>query len=396
MRVLYVQYTNPGAYPPLVRGAELLAASGAEVRMLGIRVPGIHALDVAPKPGITVHLASEAQPGWRLKANYARYAAWVARETRRWRPDWIYVSDVLAAPLGLALPGLAGARVVYHEHDAPSAKHRTWMIRRCLEARQRLVARADIVVVPNAERARGLAGLAGGREVLTVWNCPLRPRRHPRRLQPPNALTVVFRGSVNSERLPLTVIDAVARTETPVTLDIAGYETAGSRGYLAALVAHADRLGAADRIAVLGTRPESQLATICERSDLGLSLMPMGSADENMRHMTGASNKLFEYLGYGVTPLVSDLPDWREKFVDAGYALACNPSQPDSIAAAFAWAWKNRDEVRAIAERGWERLARDWNYESQFGPVLERMLGRAPARSSGVVVAESQEATCAS
>ena len=40
MRVLYVQYTNPGAYPPLVRGAQLLAESGAEVLMLGTRVRG--------------------------------------------------------------------------------------------------------------------------------------------------------------------------------------------------------------------------------------------------------------------------------------------------------------------------------------------------------------------
>jgi len=396
MRVLYVQYTNPGGYPPLVRGAELLAASGAAVMMLGIRIPGMDALDVPPKPGITVQLASEARAGWRLKAHYARYAAWVVREATRWRPDWIYASDVLAAPLGLALAGLLGARVVYHEHDAPSGQHRTWMIQRCLEARRRLLARADVVVAPNAERARGLSRLAEGREVLTVWNCPRRPALRPRRLQSPNALAVVFRGSVNAERLPLTVVDAVARADAPVTLDIAGYETAGSRGHLAALAAHADRLGVADRVRALGTMPEAQCATVCERSDLGLALMPMSSADENMRHMTGASNKLFEYLSYGVTPLVSDLPDWREAFVDAGYALACDPSEPDSIAATFSWAWKNRDDVRAMSERGWERLARDWNYESHFGPVLERMFGRALPPSSEALVAAREEATCAS
>lgn len=396
MRVLYVQYTNPGAYPPLVRGAELLAESGAAVMMLGIRIPGMDALDVAQKPGITVQLASEAQPGWRLKAHYARYAAWVLREATRWRPDWIYASDVLAAPLGLALARLAGARVVYHEHDAPSGQHQTWMIQRCLDARRRLLGRADVVVVPNAERARVVSRLAGGREVLTVWNCPRRPARRPRRLQSSNALGVIFRGSLNAERLPLTVVDAVARADAPVTLDIAGYETAGSRGYLAALAAHADRLGVADRVRALGTIPEAQLAAVCERSDLGLALMPMSSDDENMRHMTGASNKLFEYLSYGVTPLVSELPDWRETFVDVGYALACDPSRADSIAAAFSWAWKNRDDVRAISERGWDRLARDWNYESQFGPVLERMLGRALPRSPEAAVAEREEATCAS
>jgi glycosyltransferase involved in cell wall biosynthesis len=118
----------------------------------------------------------------------------------------------------------------------------------------------------------------------------------------------------------------------------------------------------------------------------------MHSLDENMRHMTGASNKVFEYLSHGVAPLVSDLPDWRETFVDAGYALACDPSRSESIAAAFTWAWQNRRERRAVAHRGWERLGQDWNYEWQFAPVLERMTGVAsPAEANA-----NEETACVS
>jgi len=86
MRVLYVQYTNPAAYPPLVRGSQLLVGSGAEVLMLGTRIRGVDALDTAPTSGVDVRLAAAAPDGWRLKAHYARYAAWVAREGRAWRP----------------------------------------------------------------------------------------------------------------------------------------------------------------------------------------------------------------------------------------------------------------------------------------------------------------------
>ena len=139
MRVLYVQYTNPGVYPPLARGARLLAASGANVTMLGTRVRGLDALDAQPAPGVQIRLTPAASDGWRLKAHYARYAAWVAREGATVRPDWIYASDLLAAPIALAVAALTGARVVYHEHDAPSLTHESWTIRRCLEARQRLL-----------------------------------------------------------------------------------------------------------------------------------------------------------------------------------------------------------------------------------------------------------------
>ena len=395
MRVLYVQYTNPGAYPPLVRGASLLAEAGAEVLMLGIRVRDTDALNIQPANGLTVRLTELPPDGWRLKAHYGRYAAWAVREASVWKPDWIYASDLLSAPIAIALAALTRARIVYHEHDAPADAHPSWVIKRYLDARRRLVRHADLVVTPNAERSARLAGIAGGRTVFTVWNCPRRPAQRPPMRQSPNVLRVVFRGSVNPERLPLTAVEAVARAQTSMTLDVAGYETVGSRGYLATLAGHAERLGAGERVRILGTVPERELAVICEQCDVGLSLMPMTSPDENMRHMAGASNKAFEYMSYGVAPLVSDLPDWRRTFVEPGYALRCNPTQVESIAAAFEWAASHRAAVREAAVCGWERLRLDWNYESQFGPVLDAMLGRSADRSSWPSGA-SAEAECVS
>src|SRR5689334_6585453 len=151
MRVLYVQYTNPGVYPPLVRGAQLFAEAGARVLMLGTRTLGTDALDAPPANGITVKLLPEAADGWRLKAHYARYAAWVAREALSWSPDWIYASDLLSTPIALGLAN-GRTRVVYHEHDAPALEHESWFVRRCLDARRRLLERAAVVVAPNAEQ----------------------------------------------------------------------------------------------------------------------------------------------------------------------------------------------------------------------------------------------------
>jgi glycosyltransferase involved in cell wall biosynthesis len=395
MRVLHVQYTNPSAYPPLVRGAQLLAESGADVLMLGTSVRALDPLGTVPASGITVRLAPAADDGWRLKAHYARYAAWVAREAAVWRPDWIYASDLLAAPIALAVAPLTGSRVVYHEHDAPTHERPSWAIRRSLDARLRLLRRADAVVAPNAERAARLSALAGGRHVFTVWNCPRRPTRPPRRGASSDVLRVIFRGSVNAERLPLTVIDAIAGVDRPVTLEVAGYETAGSRGYLAALAARAADRGGADRVRLLGALPDVQLSSISEHSDVGLALMPIAPSDENMRHMTGASNKVFEYLACGVVPMVSDLHDWRRNFVEPGYAFACDPTDVASVAGQLRWAADHRDAIREIASRGWDRVAHDWNYDWQFAPVLEAMLGRKTTTLAPDEAVLPDEATCA-
>ena len=380
MRVLYVQYTNPGAYPPLVRGATLLAESGADVRMLGTRVRDTDALDVRTSKGIAVRLMNEPAEGWRLKAHYGRFGAWVVREAAAWKPDWIYASDLLSTPIALAAATLTRGRVVYHEHDAPAAARPNWIIKRCLNARARLLRTANIVVAPNAQRSARLSTLAGGRHVFTVWNCPRRPPAKPHRTRALDSVRTVFCGSINSERLPLAVVDALARAGTPVTLDVAGYETVGSRGYVAALAAHARNLGVEQRVRFLGTVSEDDWSGVFEQCDIGLALMPMASSDENMRHMAGASNKPFDYLSCGVAPLVSDLPEWRRTFVEPGYALVCNPSQVESIAAAFEWAAAHRAAVREIAMRGWDRLRLDWNYESQFAPVLDAMWGRSAER----------------
>lgn len=379
MRVLYVQYTNPGAYPPLVRGATLLAESGAEVRILGTRVRDTDALEVQ-LPNIDVRLMNEAPEGWRLKAHYARYGAWVAREAAAWKPDWIYASDLFSTPIALAAGALTKARVVYHEHDAPAAARPNWVIQRCLDARARLIRSATIVVTPNADRSARLSEMAGGRQVLTVWNCPRRPASKPRSTPALDALRIVFCGSINSERLPLTIVEALAGTDIPVMLDVAGYETVGSRGYVAALSAHARRFGVEHRVRFRGTIPECEWNVVFEQCDIGLALMPSAPSDENLRHMAGASNKPFEYLSCGVAPLVSDLPDWRRTFVEPGYALVCDPSRVESIVATLNWAATHRDVVRESAMRGWERLGLDWNYETQFAPVLDAMWRRSRER----------------
>ena len=100
--------------------------------------------------------------------------------------------------------------------------------------------------------------------------------------------------------------------------------------------------------------------------------MPRQSLDDNEQAMTGASNKPFDYLASGLALLVSDLPDWRTMFVDNGYALAVDPTDPASIATAVSWLLEHPDELRAMGERGRQRILCEWNYEKQFAPVLQQ------------------------
>lgn len=91
--------------------------------------------------------------------------------------------------------------------------------------------------------------------------------------------------------------------------------------------------------------------------------------------MTGASNKPFDYLSCGCPLLVTALPDWEHMFVQSGLAFSCDAEDPASIATAIRWYYEHPAERTLMGEAGRKRILSEWNYESQFKPVLVNMSG---------------------
>jgi glycosyltransferase involved in cell wall biosynthesis len=165
---------------------------------------------------------------------------------------------------------------------------------------------------------------------------------------------------------------------------VVGYETVGAGGYVRRLQALAARLGVAHRLEFVGAVPtREELLAIARQCDVGIALLPKDTPNFNEQTMCEASNKPFDYLACGLALLVPDLPDWRRLYVAPGYGLACDPGAPASIAAALAWFLAHPAELRAMGERGRRRIAAEWNYETQFAPVLATVTG-APAAPPAV------------
>jgi hypothetical protein len=105
--------------------------------------------------------------------------------------------------------------------------------------------------------------------------------------------------------------------------------------------------------------------------------------------MVGPSNKAFEYLACGLGLIVSDLPDWRRRFVDAGLARACDPHDLESLRTAVAGYSARRAELSELGRRAQSIIAADWNYDTQFGTVAEVILGTPGERLQTPVALES-------
>src|SRR5262245_44404752 len=308
-RVLFIQATNPGAYPPLIHASTLMADAGWEVTFLSAPFGG-DALALTPHPRIKVHAVRTRPSHVMSSVSYALYAAAAARLALRLRPNVVYASDPLGAGPGLLAARVAGAALVYHEHDSPSSGILHPVLARSRAAAARA---ARLIVFPNKERAHFAQSelrFADNR-LHIVWNVPRRAELAVLAAPAEPPLVVYYHGSISPERLPETVVHAVRRLAGRVRLCIAGYEAPSARGYIRHLVKSNTGVAADNSIEYIGMVPQrADLLKAAARAHVGLSLVPFNLGDFNMSHMTGASNKPFDYMAAGLALLVSDLPDW--------------------------------------------------------------------------------------
>jgi glycosyltransferase involved in cell wall biosynthesis len=370
-RVLFIQATEPAGYPPLIHASKLMADAGWDVTFLSAPIAGIR-LELARHPRIAVQAIPTRPSHVWGKAAYARYAAAAARLALQSQPDVVYASDPLGAGPGLLAARLARARLVYHEHDSPT----TDLLHPSLaRARAAAARRAELVIFPSEARGRiaqAELGFAADR-LHIVWNMPRRAELPPLDGRPEAPIIFYYHGGISPERLPLAVVEAVRELYGRACLRIVGYEAPGSTGYVRRLLELGGGSKSTGIVDYAGQVDRADLVAAAAQAHVGLALMPWHNGDLNTRHMTGASNKAFDYMAAGLALLVSRWPDWCDMFVGPGYARACDPTNPASIAAALAWFVDHPAERRAMGARGRAKIVSNWNYDTAFAPIMSAL-----------------------
>jgi glycosyltransferase involved in cell wall biosynthesis len=381
-RILYVQYTNPCGYPPVLHSAEILAARGWDVLFLGTQALGFETWHPPVLPGIRFKHLAYCNSGWKRALQYPWFCLWCLFWTLRWRPAWIYVSDVAACITALVLHVFAGARIVYHEHDSPDIKDVTgWWSRLCFWARQKTAHMAEFCILPNENRAQAFQKQTGtSKEVKVVWNTPLRSEVSPPKRHPEGCLKLLYHGSIVPARVPLTVVHAMKKVGYPVVLRVVGYETIGSLGYMQQLRSTAEELGIPQAVEFVGVLERRELMEYCQTCDAGLAIVH-SPRDPNLVNLFGASNKVFDYMACGLALIVPQAPAWQA-FLP--YGMACDPTDSDSIASALRHLCEHPEEMRLMGERGRQRILEQWNYETDFRPALDRLEGLPKSIPAGI------------
>jgi len=377
-RVLYVQYTTPAGYTILGHGARMLAKRGWEVLFLGVDTIGSATkIKLQACEGVREKTLPYCPPGFKQKLHYIRYCFWVCWHALNWRADAIYCSDRMVAPIGWFLSKIGRFRVVFHEHDPPRDSNGLFL-RSIMRFRKCLATNAIVCIVPNQERVDKFVADVNPKNAMMVWNAvSVDEIRDECQHKLDGTLRLWYQGALGPGQLPLSIVDAIAMTDG-VEFAFAGYETFGTGSFVQQLLSRAESLGVSDRVRYVGTpATRDDLYAASKGADVGLVLFEIPFRDV----MAGASQKPFEYMAAGMAMLVPDLPEWERFTVSEGFGRSCLPNQPESIARELAFFRDNRVKTREMGTAAQTRIRTNWNYESQFKPVVELL--EATATNSG-------------
>lgn len=363
-KVLYVQYADPRVYPPAERGAALFRERGYDVAFLGVAATG-QAAGLSEGQRNDTELVAHRIGGIKAALSYLKFWWRALSRTHKEKIDIVYCSDPMSYPAGLLVSLLTKALTIMHEHDSPvSGKGAIPTFLRW--ARRAFARRADERVFPQAERAAKLETETGV-SIRVVHNCPSLAETQARvQLQDGSSLTFWHHGSLGPTRFPPAIIEAMAHLPANVRLEIAGYETESTIGFMDRLLTRAAELGLGDRVVYHGPMPREALFEKARQADVGIVLLARDFGEP----MVGASVKPFDYLACGLPLLVNDTPEWTGFYAERGVALACDPDDPEAIGRAML---RFRDDAtlrREMAERGHDLIRNEWNYEAQFGPLI--------------------------
>lgn len=207
--------------------------------------------------------------------------------------------------------------------------------------RMKMIEIVEQAVLPSCSHMTAAAPLIGKAyaaryglaEPVTVLNvfplsmAPLQPRPVRAREGTAEVRAYWFSQTIGLDRGLQAFIQAMARTQSRVTLDIRGSNRWGHGDTLLAL---AHSLGLADRVRVLPMAPPGEMVRLAADYDVGLSLET--EVSENRRICL--TNKIFTYLLAGVPVVMSDTPAQKLLATELGAAARlCDLADPAELAA---------------------------------------------------------------
>lgn len=382
MKIQSIFYANPDSYPPIINSARVSSAAGHQMHIF-CRTTGAPP-NVTYPPFVTVERMSV-----NARNTMLAYLAFVRMTLRQ--------SDGSASVFvghdmhGFLIARLLSARfhrpLVYHCHDFAERGPSLALGGRLVKTFEERYARtAEIVIVPDAERAQAMGtALRLPRPPLIVANAPLKRPELSTRLQELLAerghdfSRILFRqGRIGVGHAIEATVRSLPHWQDPSW----GFVVMGfaDDDYINHLHSVARQEGVGDRFVILPPVAYDEVARFTTGASVGHALYE--PLHVNNRYITTASNKIMEYMAAGLPILTSDQPGLRALVERYNCGLTADESDPASIAAAVNALLGDPQRARQMGANGANAFDEEFRYDKQFAPVLAAITELASRRRS--------------
>jgi glycosyltransferase involved in cell wall biosynthesis len=375
MKIDIIILSDPDYYPPTINAANILAERGHEVRLIGIRYPLAQRQKLHPSIRRTDY--GSHRTGLRNVLQYfSIYCRYFFRMGSN-RPDWIIAYDSMSVgPVRMAA-GFFKVRWVFHNHDLLINPAGWYKLIGTIE--RRWAKRATIVSFPQEDRAKGFMEIAGLRSFpQIVYNGPrkswseIKLEAHPalKRWVSEGKFIVLYQGQFSKYFNLHVLIKSFSLTSDKTVLCFIGREL--EPGLIAEYQQIIKSHNLEDRVKILSSVPYDEVPSVTGVCHLGVAKLGMNkNIPFNDYYLTGASNKVSEYLAFGLPVLMADTEVNREFYTKHGMAVFANgdsfedvASAIDNLAGDMAGRYK---ELRMSAERAGRDV---FNYDIQFHKIV--------------------------
>jgi len=382
-RILLSQRACIEGYPPTLNQAALLSAR-ADVVVLDAVTES--QLDLCLTPSCVKRVRVVKKPSSSRVGGAKSRLEWLWQFHRefnrqlRGEPDTVIAYDPEA--ISLLLRDTARTRRtqrVVHLHEMPLLENveSSPVSRAALRSTLQNLHRADLVVMPDQDRAEYVQKMVGLKEQpLVVMNCPRRLDVLPEsRLLPflrerglPSARVVHYQGAVGQNHYFEQIVRSMRFWPRDAVFVIVG---SVREQYARELQHLAEGEGVGERLVLVGRVSYDEVFSYAVGASVGVSFL--NGKFLQFQLSAGASNKRFEYIALGIPQVTNQLQGVRELFVDEGVASIADETDVADIGAKISAYLEDQILREQSAARARALHLDSYNYEHQIKPLLERL-----------------------
>jgi glycosyltransferase involved in cell wall biosynthesis len=319
---------------------------------------------------------------WKRWFNWLRFDRACSRVIAQGQPRVIIAYDTLGSVFVPPAPGRY--HTVYHFHELTGAEAgEGFGPRRARLKAAQSSRRADLVVFPDANRARIFQARAGLRSAPSVvMNCPRRTGAVPAsplrerlgKFKSLNVALVCYLGSIGADQGLLEAVRSMSHWPPESIFVLVG----GASDFMrASILEGAASVNAAARVLFLGAHPHAEALSLAAGADLGLSLIQPNN--ESWLYSAGAINKRFEYMALGLPQVTNNGPGVSE-IVEANRCGVCVDSRDSAaVGTAVRQLLETPELRRSQSQNARTRHLETYNYENQFSEVASWIAKRCAA-----------------